>query len=54
MIPLNQILIVCGLWCIADGIFSMIFVSDLRWKWQLARTIRIIVGVFILGAGLAL
>jgi len=37
-----------GLWLILDGFFSMILVVDKHWKWQLARLIRIGIGIVVI------
>jgi len=36
-----------GIYLILDGFFSMILVIDKHWKWQLARLLRMFVGLII-------
>jgi len=36
-----------GIYLVLDGLFSLIFVSDKNWKWQIARILRILVGLVI-------
>jgi len=40
--------ILLGLWLVLDGFLSMILVVDKYWLWQLARLIRIGIGVMII------
>ncbi len=54
MIPLDLTLKLSGTILIADGVFSMILADDLRLLWQLARLLRIIIGILVLGAGMSL
>ena len=41
-------LIAAGIWLTADGILSMVLVSDKRFFWQLARAVRAVIGVCLL------
>jgi len=36
-----------GLWLMADGFFSLLLVYDKKWSWQLARVLRMFVGMLV-------